>query len=201
MPKLDVIHLEERLRKRHEEMLRGEDVAIRDIKALLTKEQQQWMEDEWQAQQALRKSKRARTEEEKVELGYKSKRDIQVEALSRAVDAATDGLLDGVEERQHKSEVRQARIFLDEFFSARDEGKEFWSAWAWANNELTRAGLSRVDEQVVNTVNERDKQVRDLEDSLRARIREQMTDDEREQQDLLAETNDLMSKKSKKKTG
>jgi hypothetical protein len=198
MPKLDITHLEQRLRKRHEEMLRGDEVAIRDIKALLNAEQQQWMNDEWAKQQTLRKQKRARTEEEKMELGYKSKRDIQIEALARAVVATNEGLLDGVNEKLEDKEIRQARIFLDEFFAARDKGKEFWSAWSWANNALTRAALPRVDGGRVGTISGRDKEVWAVEDALREKIREQMTDDEREQQDLLAESNRQSSIKSKK---
>jgi hypothetical protein len=199
MPKLDITHLEQRLRKRHEEMLRGDEVAIRDIKALLNAEQQQWMDDEWVKQQALRKQKRARTEEEKMELGYKSKRDIQIEALARAVVATNEGLLDGLDEKLEDKEIRQARIFLDEFFAARDKRKEFWSAWSWANNALTRAALPRVDGGRVGTISGRDKEVWAVEDALREKIREQMTDDEREQQDLLAESNRQSSIKSKKK--
>ncbi len=76
MPKLDGTHIADRLRTRLDELLRGEEVAARDMKSLLTDEQIAAMDAAWAEQQALRKKKRARSKEEVEALGWKTKRDI-----------------------------------------------------------------------------------------------------------------------------
>lgn len=203
MPKLNTLQIEDRINDYNRRMKNGEEVAIRDIKAILTWVDTsliQWMDIEWDEQQKLRRTRRARTEEEKAALGYKTKRDIQVEALKKASDIVSERLLNDIENELKAKELRQARVFLKSFFDARDEGKEWWSAWAWANNELTRAGLPRVDGQVRNTVSKRDREVREIEDALMAKFREEMTDEEREQQDLLAEANGETKKRTNKRT-
>ena len=73
MPKLNGIHIFERLRERLEQLEAGEEIAAKEIRSLLTPEQQQELEDAWKEQQELRKGKRARTAEEEKELGWKAK--------------------------------------------------------------------------------------------------------------------------------
>ena len=90
MPKLDGTQIAERLQGRLEELRRGEDVAARDLRALLTTEQQAAMDAAWAEQQVLRKQKRARTKEEEAALGWKTKRDIHIAALDSALREAQD---------------------------------------------------------------------------------------------------------------
>ncbi len=53
MPKLDGTHIAERLQGRLDEMQRGEDIAARDLRAVLTDEQVAAMDAAWAEQQAL----------------------------------------------------------------------------------------------------------------------------------------------------
>ena len=61
MPKLDGTHILGRLIERLEKLEAGEEIAAKEIRSLLTAEQQQELDDAWKAQQELRKGKRART--------------------------------------------------------------------------------------------------------------------------------------------
>jgi hypothetical protein len=198
MPKLDGTHIEGRLRERLEKLRSGEEVAKREIEALLTDEQVAAMNAAWEAQQALRKQKRARTKEEEIALGWKTKREIQIEAYERAITEADDGMLETLEELQHKASVRQAKIYLDSYFKATKEGKTPDVARNLANNDLTRAGLKRVDGQVVGYQSKRDREVWEMEQQILGRIRSEMTPEELEQLELAEEHEKALREKGKK---
>lgn len=187
MPKLDALQTADRLRRQLDKLLGEEDVAVRDLRALLTTQQTAAMDAAWQQQQALRKQKRARTEEEQRALGWKTKREIQIEAVTVALSEYDENVLEDLQKQLITKGLRQARIFLREFFAARDSGKDYWAARGWANNELVRAGLPRIDGQVTQHLSERDKEVRKLEEQIQARIRSEMTEEEREQDEMLRE--------------
>ncbi len=184
MPKLDGTHLPQRLADRLADLVAGKEVAKRDIEALLNDEQKAAMDAAWQHQQALRKVKRARTKEEEKELGWKTKREIHIEAYENAVKEAEEYVGDAFEDRLRKAEVRAAKIYLDTFFKARDEGKETYQAHLAANNELKRAHLERVENERTNA---RDKEVWAMEDAIRAEIRKNMTPEQLEQLEILEE--------------
>lgn len=184
MPKLDGTHLPQRLADRLADLVAGKEVAKRDIEALLNDEQKAAMDAAWQHQQALRKVKRARTKEEVRELGWKTKREIHIEAYENAVKEAEEDVGDAFEDRLRKAEVRAAKIYLDTFFKARDEGKETYQAHLAANNELKRAHLAKVENQQVMA---RDKEVWAMEDAIRAEIRKNMTPEQLEQLEILEE--------------
>jgi hypothetical protein len=198
MPKLDGTQIEGRLRERLEKLRSGEEVAKREIEALLTDEQVAAMNAAWEAQQALRKQKRARTKEEEIALGWKTKREIQIEAYERAITEADDGMLETLEELQHKASVRQAKIYLDSYFKATKEGKTPDVARNLANNDLTRAGLKRVDGQVVGYQSKRDREVWEMEQQILGRIRSEMTPEELEQLELAEEHEKALREKGKK---
>jgi hypothetical protein len=198
MPKLDGTQIEGRLRERLEKLRSGEEVAKREIEALLTDEQVAAMNAAWEAQQALRKQKRARTKEEEIALGWNTKREIQIEAYERAITEADDGMLETLEELQHKASVRQAKIYLDSYFKATKEGKTPDVARKLANNDLTRAGLKRVDGQVVGHQSKRDREVWEMEQQILGRIRSEMTPEELEQLELAEEHEKALREKGKK---
>jgi hypothetical protein len=198
MPKLDGTHIAERLNERLEKLRNGEEVAKREIEALLTDEQVAAMNAAWEAQQALRKQKRARTKEEEIALGWKTKREIQIEAYERAVAQADTAMLETLEELQHKASVRQAKIYLDSYFKATKEGKTPDVARNLANNDLTRAGLKRIDGQVVGHQSKRDREVWEMEQQILGRIRSEMTPEELEQLELVEEHEKALREKSKK---
>jgi hypothetical protein len=185
MPRLNTGQLMERLERRIHQLELGEEIAAKDIKALLSAEQQQQLVDALAAQVALKKNKRARSDAEKQALGWKSIREVRLDLLRSALKAANDDLLADYERRLREKEVRQANIYLREYSDARKAGKSVFAAQGAANNALTRAALRRVDGQAVRSVNKRDKEVFEMEEELKRRIRSEMTAEELEQLDML----------------
>lgn len=175
-------------------------MAARDIKVLLNDEQIAAMDAAWAEQQALRKVKRARTKEEEKELGWKSKREIHIEAYERAVVAADDGLLKEFERLQLEATKRQMRIYMDTKAAALKDGKDKQTAENLANNALTRAGLNRLDGRKIGTqgLTPRDKEIRKMEDAILAKARSEMTPDELEQLELLEEHEKAVREKVRK---
>jgi hypothetical protein len=184
MPKLTQSNVVERLQKRIEQLEQGEPLEARDINALLTGEQQKTLSDAWAEQQSIRKVHRTKASAEKVGLLWKTKTDVRLDVYRQALAEAMECLPNAIEDQLFQQEVRGARIALDAYFKAKDADKNGWTA---ANNALRRAGLNRIDgiTQVVGS--ERDRQVWAMEEELRLKIEKEMTDDEREQHELLAE--------------
>ena len=151
MPKLDATHIAERLRSRLADLEAGVEVAAKELRALLTLEQIAAMDAAWAEQQELRKVAKARTEAEKQALGWKTKRDIHIEAYKQAVAESNKNILAELQKMQDQAEIRQAKIYLNALGKALDEGYDNEKAKSIANNELTRAGLNRMDilEQIV----------------------------------------------------
>ncbi len=190
MPKLNTLQIEDRIDDYYRRMRDGEQIAIRDIKAILSWVDGsliKWMDDEWNQQKQLRKQKRARTEEEKAALGYKTKKDIQREALKKARDTVSEQLLQNLKADLAAKEIRQARVFMDGFEEAKKEDKSYYSAFAFANNELTRAGIRRVDGVKVDGISDRDKEVRAIEDALEEQHYNEETKEKQKQYDMLYE--------------
>jgi hypothetical protein len=100
------------------------------------------MDSAWAEQQLLRKGKRARTEEEEAALGWKSKRDIHIEALKRAIEEGDRNALQDMREELRRVEVRRAKVYLDAYFETLTEypGARH-TAENEANNALVRARL------------------------------------------------------------
>lgn len=170
MPKLNNIQISERLQKRIEQLERGEEIAAKDVKVLLTGEQMARLDEAWQSQEQLRKGKRAVTEEQKQALGWKSKREVRLEAFRQAVAELDGNVLQTLRDELHKKTVRQSRIYLDTYFEALDEGVGKHQAASRANNALTRAGLARIDGASVNQMSKRDKEVFEMEQRLRKQL-------------------------------
>ena len=185
MPKLNTEQLMERIQKRIHQLELGEEIAAKDVKALLNAEQQQQLADALAAQVELKKNKRPRTDEEKQALGWKSIREVRLDVLRAALNAANDDLLSDYQRRLREKEVRQANIYLREYSEARKADKSVFAAQGAANNALTRAALPRIDGQAVRSVSKRDREVFALEAQLKERIRSEMTAEELEQLDML----------------
>lgn len=200
MPKLDGTQIAERLQVRLEELRRGEDVAARDLRALLTAEQEAAMDAAWAEQQELRKQKRARTKEEEAALGWKAKRDIHIDALESALREAQDAEVAAWEKRGYDAEVRQGRVYFDELKKETDAGVDLKTAKIRANNALTRAKLKRLDGQMIGTqgLRPRDREIRAMEDALLEKALSEMDDYEREQYELGQEHEKALRERSKK---
>ena len=203
MPKLDGTHLPQRLAERLADLRAGKEVAARDLKALLNNEQIAEMEAAWEEQQVLRKKKRARTKEEEVALGWKTKRDIHIEAYERAVAAANDGLVEEFERLKQQAEIRGAKIYFDTLNQAFKDGKDKSVATNLANNAMTRAGLRRMDGQPIGMqgLTQRDREIRAMEDAMQQKAESEMNEYEREQLELLREYEKAVLANRKKRGG
>lgn len=198
MPKLDGTHIVERLRGRLEQLQRGEEVAARDLRALLTDEQIEALDTAWAFQQELRKEKRARTKKEETELGWMSKRELHVEALQAALGQAEANELAALEERMGRAKLRQAKIYVESYFSAKAQDKPEDVARNIANNNLTRAGLARVDRQIVGHRNQRDRDVWQMEEALKRQFESEANPEEQEQLGLARDYEKVIAKNRKK---
>jgi hypothetical protein len=203
MPKLNGLHVAQRLRERLEALQRGEAVAIREIKSLLNSEQQARMDQQWSLQQQLRQQQPARTAAAQASLGYKTKREIQIEALQDAYELASSDQLSELKRLQQQALVRQTRIYLDTINNETKNGKDIQQARTIANNNLTRAKLPRMDGARVHNASSRDREVWAMEDQLRSQLSAGLTDLEREQLALTKELEQSRKTKPKKarKTG
>lgn len=187
MPKLSADQIISRLERRIAELEAGDEIAKKHILALLNDAQKKALEDALAEQVQLKQDKRARTEEEKKALGWKTIREVRLEVLKQALEEARGCILDSFKKEQRAAQVRQMRIYMDAMAQAKKEGKDLQVARNWANNELTRAGLARLDGQSVAHQNKRDREVGEMEESIRAQIKSSMTADELEQLEMLEE--------------
>ena len=200
MPKLDGTHIAERLKERIAKLKNGEEVAARDLRALLTDEQTAALDAAKKAQQELKKAKRARTKEEEKALGWKSIREIHIEALEAALKDAEDDELDAWEKRLRDAEIRQARIYFETLDKEMTAGKDLQTAKNKANNDLTRAGLRRMDGQIVGHLSKRDKEISELEAALIQQATDELDDYEKEQIELLKAHNKAVEENRKKRS-
>jgi hypothetical protein len=115
MPKLDDTHLADRLRKRIAELEADKEVAAKDIQAVLTEAHLAAIDAAWAEQQLLRKAKRARTEQEQQELGWRTKRDIRIEVLRQALVEAENNLVDAYKKKQKKQKHELGKYILMHF--------------------------------------------------------------------------------------
>ncbi len=176
MPKLDATHIAERLRNRLADLEAGKEVGAKEIRALLTPEQIAAMDAAWAEQQELRKATTARTEAEKQALGWKTKRDIHIEAYKQAIAESNKNLASELSKMQDQADIRQFTIYMDTFSKAKQGGLDTMRARTKANNALARAALRRLDNTIVGTtgLTPRDKEIRHLEEEIKVNIRKNM---------------------------
>lgn len=198
MPKLDGTQLVERLQNRLENLKQGKEVAKRDIETLLTDKQIKAMNASWAQQQELRQQKRARSKEEEKELGWKTKRQVHIETFEAAVEEAHSKELTSWHQRVLDSNVRQARVYFDSLGKELKDGKDMQVATLKANNDLTRVGLRRLDDQTVGRLSKRDKEVWVLEADLLSKFVSEAASEVREQLDLLKLHEQMATKKGNK---
>ena len=177
MPKLTDAHIYEKLREQLADLKAGKEVEARKMKTILSDAQLKAIDDKWDKQQKLRAKVKARTKQQQIDAGYKSKREVQIEVYEKAVKDQNP--LTILQKEMHKAEVRRAKIFMDSYGNAREYGKEKHQAENIANNDLTRAGLERYDRQkMIQGLNKRDREVFKLEEQLKKQLG--INDDEEE---------------------
>jgi hypothetical protein len=107
MPKVDGTQVGERLQVWLDKLLRGEAVAPRDLRGLLSQEQRAAIDAAWAEQQKLRsKMKKPKTVQEQIEVGWKEKRDIHIEVLQLSIKKAQAEELAAWKKLMHESDVR-----------------------------------------------------------------------------------------------
>lgn len=188
MPKINNIHKHDRLRERIEQLERGEEVAIKDINALLTKEQQEQLKDTWANQKHLRDTKAIKESE------WKSIREVRLDYLKQVLAERDATVVDEFDELARQKELQAAKVFMDAFSEAQKKGQ---NAIAKGNAALQRNGF-RPLHSVRTGITGRDREVQKMEDALRKRIEAEMTDEEREQLKMAREYDKEVEKRAKK---
>ncbi len=192
MPKLNQTHLPERLKEAIKQLENGIEVEAKKNKTLLSPAQQKELEDAWTKQQALRKQyKPPKTEQEKKKIGWKDKREVRIEIYKKALAELEEDIFDIHLKQLAKEQAKATKAYLKGYFGA----GELQDRDSAGKIEVQRAGFTVARYRAFT---ERDKEVRDLEDALRKRFEAEMTDEEREQQELLKE-HEASVKKTKKK--
>jgi len=192
MPKLNQTHLPKRLKEAIQQLENGIEVEAKKNKTLLSPAQQKELEDAWTKQQALRKQyKPPKTEQEKKRIGWKDKREVRIEIYKKALAELEEDIFDIHLKQLAKEQAQATKAYLKGYFEATD-GQDRDSAGKIA---VQRAGF------MVSTtrgMSKRDLEVRRIEEELLKRFEAEMTDEEREQKELLKE-HEASVKKTKKK--
>ena len=182
MPKINKLHVTDRLKKRIEQLENGDALEARDINALLNDAQREQLKRAWTAQQELRKEHRQpQSDDEKFNIGWKSIREVRLDIMREALAELEANLTDTLDILQQQREVKAARVFLDAYVKAKADGKNSLSA---ANNELQRAGFRRTDKRSIGFRSPRDLEIQNMEERIMAKIESEMSPEEREQLEL-----------------
>lgn len=190
MPKLNQTHLPGRLREAIEQLERGEEVEAKKNKTLLNATQQKALEDAWTKQQALRKKHMPpRTEAEKKKIGWKDRREVRIEIYKQALADLEGNFVDIHLKQLEKEQAKATKAYLKGYFGATD-GQDKNSAGKIA---VQRAGFT----PNYGHRTSRDSEVREMEEELLKRFEAEMTDEEREQRELLKETEEAERKDRK----
>jgi hypothetical protein len=128
--------------------------------------------------------------------GWRTLREVRLDFLRAIQQKLTESAVDDILAEQRDSEVRAARVYMAAWAKAYDEGKNADSA---GNIALRRSGFKRLDGQDRYGESERDREVRLIEDELSARAEASMTEEEREQLEMLREHEKAVEKRNKGK--
>lgn len=190
MPKLNDTHLPERLKEAIKQLEAGEEVEAKKNKTLLSATQQKKLENAWTQQQALRKKhKPPKTEEEKRKIGWKDKREVRIDIYKQALAELEENFVDIHLKQLAKEQAKATRAYLKGYFGA-SERQDKDSA---GKIEVQRAGFKPNYGQRTS----RDEEVREMEEALMKQFEAEMTDEEREQRELLKEHENDTQKRRK----
>jgi len=190
MPKLNDTHLPERIKEVIKQLEAGVEVEAKKNKTLLNATQQKALEDAWLIQQALRKQhKPPKTEEEKKKIGWKDKREVRIEIYKQALGELEENFVDIQLKQLAKEQAKATKAYLKGYFGATD-GQDKDSAGKIA---VKRAGFT----PNYGHRTSRDSEVREMEEALIKRFEAEMTEEEREQRELLKETEEAERKARK----
>jgi len=195
MPKLNRVNLITHLYERLHELERGEEVASRDFKALLSDEQYEDYEQMLKEQERIKITHRTKARAEADGLNWMSKREIRIEIYKTAIKYAVLTIDEALAEEQYERDVRETRIYMDAWSKAKDEGK---NAESKAQIAITRAGFGKKWLRKNDGLDKRNAEVNAMEDALRERFRKTMTADELENE---RQRNEYDLEQTKRKKG
>jgi RNA polymerase-interacting CarD/CdnL/TRCF family regulator len=194
MPKLNATHLPERIQEHLATMESGEEYDAKKDRTLLTDELRKALDDAWVTQQALRKThKPPKAKEDKQRIGWKTIREVRIDIYKQALEQLQANVVDDTRKLQKQRESKAAKVFMDAWSKAIDEGKRGISAESAGNIALTRAHLR----PAAPMVNARDKKIQKLEKQILEQAEDRLTDEEREHLDWLRDSK-KPAKKAKK---
>lgn len=172
-------------------MERGEEVEAKKDKTLLNKEQQQALKDAWELQQDLRAiHKPPKTEEKKKLLGWKTKTEVRIEIYKQALAELEEDIYDIHLKQLAKEQAKATKAYLGGYFGAK-EGQDKDSAGRIA---VTRAGFFGSGN---GAISKRDREVWAMEEKLRKQFEAEATDEEKEQLEILRESEKSLKKRRK----
>ena len=192
MPKLNATHLPERIQEVIEKLERGEEVEAKKNKTLLSDEHQTALDDAWAKQQTLRKKhKPPKTEEERIKLGWKDKREVRIEIYKQAL-ADLEGDIANIHLKQlSKEQAKATKAYLKGYFGATGlQDKHSAGKIAVRQAGFTPSFGGGIASQ-------RDGEIRKLERQILERVEDRLTDEEREHLEWLRDGK-KSAKKSKK---
>ena len=195
MPKLNNTHLPERIQEHIEKMERGEEVEAKKDTTLLNEQQQKELKEALAHQQQLKKThKRPKKQEEKDAIGWKEIREVRLGIYKQALEELNANVVDDIKELQRQREAKAARVFMDAWSKAIDEGKRGVSAESAGNIALTRAGFTPKGSIGLT---KRDREIRASEEALLKMLESKLSAEEKEQLDLVREHEKTVKKRKK----
>ena len=195
MPKLNNTHLPERIQEHIAKMERGEEVEAKKDKTLLNEQQQKELKEALAHQQKLKKThKRPKTQEEKDAIGWKEIRDVRLGIYKQALEELSANVVDDIKKLQKQRETQAAKIFMEAWSKAGKEGKVGSSAISAGNIALTRAGFTP---QGSIGLTKRDREIRAFEEEFHKQSENELSDEEKEQLDLVREHEKAVKKRKK----
>ena len=128
--------------------------------------------------------------------GWKTIREVRIECYKQALKLASDNILEELDKEQYKQQVRADKIFLDAYFGAKDGQDKF----SQGNIALMRNGIRKINARGHYVdINTRDKDSWQLEAELKKRFEMEMSEEQREQLELVREYEMEMDKRLKKR--
>lgn len=130
------------------------------------------------------------------QFGWKTIREVRIECYRQALQTAKDNILEDLEKEQFRQQVRADKIFLDAYFGV----KQGQDAFSQGNIALMRNGIRKINARGHYVdINTRDKDSWQLEAELKKRFEVEMSEEEREQLELVREYEMEMDKRLKKR--
>jgi hypothetical protein len=195
-PKLNAIHLQERIQDHIAKMQRGEEVEARKDKTLLNQHQQQSLKDALEAQKVLKQlHKRPNSDQEKQAIGWKEIRQVRLEIYSQALEQLQANRTDDIRHLQEKREIKAAKVFMEAWSKAGKQGQNHSSAITQGNIAMARAGFNPKGSR---STSKRHLEMQHMEVELQNSYINQLSNQERSDWELLREFEDRTSKKSNK---